>query len=100
MDQMTKSIIFGLIFGVIAAGTMLPMNFGGKDKKRDAILAAFIERFSIGFIIPLVILPLPHYIVGLLLGVLLSLPSAIITKTYIPILVLGALGGLIIGVLS
>jgi hypothetical protein len=28
---------------------------------------------------------------------LLSIPSAIITKTYVPILVMGSLGGLVIG---
>lgn len=100
MDQVTKALIAGSIFGLIAAGTMLPMDFGSKSKKRDALLAAFIERFSIGFIIPLIALPLPHYVTGLLLGVLLSLPSAIITKTYIPILIMGALGGVIIGFLS
>jgi hypothetical protein len=35
--------------------------------------------------------------VGLFFGLLLSLPSAIITKTYAPILIVGGLGGLIIG---
>src|SRR5207247_6712561 len=34
---------------------------------------------------------------ALTFGLLLSLPSAIITKAYAPVLVVGALGGLIIG---
>jgi len=34
---------------------------------------------------------------GLTFGLLLSLPSATITKAYAPVLVVGALGGLIIG---
>jgi hypothetical protein len=34
---------------------------------------------------------------GFLFGLLLSLADAIITKSYIPLLVLGALGGLLIG---
>jgi len=33
-------------------------------------------------------------------GLLLSLPDAIITKAYAPILVLGAIGGLVIGIIA
>ncbi|MGA8088555.1 MAG: hypothetical protein WCA10_14700 [Terracidiphilus sp.] len=36
----------------------------------------------------------------MLLGILLSLPDAIITKAMVPILVSGAIGGLIIGVVA
>ena len=100
MDQLTKALISGIVFGLLAVTVMIPMDFGGKDKKRDAILGAFIERFSIGFVIPLISLPFPHVLTGLFLGLLLSLPSAIITRTYTPILVMGTLGGLIIGFLS
>ncbi|HEY2569631.1 MAG TPA: hypothetical protein VGI25_09955 [Candidatus Udaeobacter sp.] len=35
--------------------------------------------------------------VGLLFGLLISLPDAIITHKYVPTLVLGGIGGLIIG---
>jgi hypothetical protein len=35
--------------------------------------------------------------VGLMVGVLLSLPDAVITRAYGPILVLGAIGGAVIG---
>ena len=100
MDQLTKAVIAGTLFGLIAAFVMVPMDFGGKEKKRDAILAAFIERFSIGFVITLISLPMPHVIVGALLGFLMSLPSAIITKAYAPILGMGIIGGLVIGLLS
>jgi len=41
--------------------------------------------------------PAPGWATGLTFGLLLSLPSAIITKAYAPVLVVGALGGLIIG---
>jgi len=36
----------------------------------------------------------------IVLGLLLSLPDAIITKAYAPILVLGAIGGLVIGIIA
>jgi hypothetical protein len=37
--------------------------------------------------------------VGLLFGLLLSIPDALITKAYAPIIGMGALGGTIIGVI-
>jgi len=37
--------------------------------------------------------------VGLFFGLLLSIPDAIITKAYAPIIGLGAVGGTIIGVI-
>jgi hypothetical protein len=44
-------------------------------------------------------LPLPGWAQGLVFGVLLSLPDAIITKAYAPILILGAAGGVVIGLI-
>ena len=97
MDYFTKGLIAGVIFGLIAVAFMIPMDFGGRNKKIQALAAAFIERFSIGFVIPWISFPIPHLVTGLLIGILLSLPSAIITKTHIPILVIGAIGGAVIG---
>jgi len=77
---------------------MLPMSF---PDKTTALLAAFIARFGLGLVIALVQLPSwPGWLVGLVLGVLLSLPDALITKAYAPILIVGALGGMIIGGLT
>jgi hypothetical protein len=39
----------------------------------------------------------PGWLVGVTFGVLLSLPDAIVTKAYVPILIGGAIGGLVIG---
>jgi hypothetical protein len=73
---------------------MIPLSF---PDKRAAMLGAFIARFGLGFVICSIRLPWPGWVVGLLLGILLSLPDAIITKATIPILASGAVGGLIIG---
>jgi len=43
------------------------------------------------------VLPWPGWLIGLCFGVLLSLADAIITKSYLPILALGAVGGTFIG---
>lgn len=67
---------------------MLPMEF---PDKRAALLGAFLDRFAIGFVIGCVRLEWPGWLVGLAFGLLLSLPSAVITKSYIPILVGGVI---------
>jgi hypothetical protein len=42
-------------------------------------------------------LPWPGWLIGFVFGLLLSLPDAIVTKAYAPILVVGAVSGLLIG---
>ena len=95
MSNITQGLISGVIFGAISVAMMLPMSF---PDKRTALLAAFISRFGIGLVIGCVsIASWPGWAIGLLFGVLLSLPSALITKAYAPILIIGAIGGVIIG---
>jgi hypothetical protein len=86
--------IAGLVFGAITVGLMLPMAFPNKSA---ALTAAFIERFSIGLVIGCVQLPWPGWLTGAVFGLLLSIPSAIITRAFKPILALGTGGGLIVG---
>ena len=73
---------------------MIPLSFADK---RAALLGAFINRFCIGFVIGATALPWPGWLSGLVIGVLLSLADAIITKAYAPILIFGAVGGSLIG---
>ena len=95
MSKVILGLIAGVVFGALDVGLMLPMSF---PDKTAALLGAFTSRFAIGFVIGCVQLPsLPGWLVGLLFGLLISLPDAIITHKYIPILVLGGLGGLVIG---
>ena len=94
MSNPLWGVVAGVVFGAVAVGLMLPMSF---PDKRAALLGAFTDRFAIGLVIGCVELPWSGWAIGLLFGLLLSLPSAIITKAYPPILILGGLGGLIIG---
>jgi len=87
-------VVAGLVFGALSVALMIPMSF---PDKRAALSAAFVERFAIGLVIGCVQLPWSGWLVGLAFGLLLSLPSALITKAYLPILGIGGLGGLIIG---
>jgi hypothetical protein len=96
MSRIVLGAICGLVFGAIDIGIMLPMSF---PDKKAAITAAFIARFGIGFAIGAARLPWTGWAVGLCLGLLLSIPDAIITKAYAPIIGMGALGGIVIGVI-
>lgn len=77
MSRITLGVICGLVFGAVDVGIMLPMTFADK---RAAITAAFIARFAIGFVIGATRLPWPGWLVGLLFGLLLSIPDASLQK--------------------
>lgn len=95
------AVAFGLVagtgFGLLAVLLMLPLEFADKT---SALLAAFASRFAIGFLIPQVSLPLPPVVGGALIGLLISLPDALVTKAYAPILGVGLVGGGLIGWLA
>lgn len=94
MNPLLVASICGVGFGLLAVVLMLPMSF---PNKRTALLAAFASRFAIGFLIPLVALPLAGAAKGALIGFLISLPDAIVTKAYAPVLGIGIVGGGVIG---
>src|SRR5437762_13151684 len=96
MSHLVFGVIAGLAFGIFAVGIMLPLQF---PDKRAALTAAFLVRFAIGCVIGVVDLTWPGWIVGLFIGVLLSAPSAVITKAWGPILGFGAVGGLVIALI-
>jgi hypothetical protein len=96
VSHLTYGVIAGVAFGVLAVLSMLKLTF---PDKRAALMAAFLDRFGIGLVIGVVGLSWPSWIVGLVFGLLLSTPSAIITKAWAPIMLFGAVGGLVIGLI-
>ena len=94
MSRILLGSICGVAFGGLVVLMMLPMEF---PDKQAALIGAFLNRFGVGFVIGAANLPLPGWATGMIFGLLLSLPDAIITKAYAPIIVLGVIGGAIIG---
>ena len=94
MSAPLRGVLAGLLFGAVSVAMMLPMEFSDKTA---ALLGAFLNRFGVGLVIGCVRLRWPGWLVGLFFGLLLSLPSAIITTAYAPILLLGCAGGFVIG---
>lgn len=98
MTRISLGILLGLGIGVVDVLLMLPLAF---PDKRAALMGAFCARFSLGFFAATVRMPWSPVATGILVGVLTSLPDAIITKAYAPImvtgLVFGAISGWIVG---
>ncbi|HAW09246.1 MAG TPA: hypothetical protein DCW42_08825 [Bacteroidetes bacterium] len=99
MNKIILGTICGLVFGIIDVLVMIPLKYENNRKRSEAMSAAFVERFMIGFLIPNVDLGIHPALIGLLLGVGLSLPSAIITRAYVPIIGIGIVGSVIIGLI-
>jgi hypothetical protein len=98
MSRISLGVLLGLVIGIVDVLLMLPLSF---PDKRAALLGAFCARFALGFFAATVRLPWSPVVTGVLVGVLTSLPDAIITKALVPItvtgVVFGALAGWIVG---
>ena len=94
MNNIVKGLIAGTIFGIVSIIPMFLMTFENKSR---AMTASFISRFATGFIIFNMELPIRNWVKGGLVGLVLSLPDAIVTKQYAPIIGLGVIGGIICG---
>lgn len=94
MSRISLGIILGLSIGILDVLLMLPLSF---PDKRAALIGAFCARFALGFFAATVRLPWSPLATGIVVGVLTSLPDAIITKAYAPIMVMGIVFGAIAG---
>ena len=94
MSRLKVVLIAGVAFGVI---DIIPMLFMDLANRNVAMAVAFTSRFAIGFLIPNTTLPFAGWVNGLLISLLMSIPDAIITGAFGPILGFGAVGGIIIG---
>src|SRR5690349_15920381 len=96
MTNVLKGVIAGTIFGVVS---LIPMFFLKIDEKGKAMVASFVNRFTIGFVIFNMELGIAGWLKGGLAGLFMSLPAAIISGKYPPIIVLGVVGGIICGLM-
>ena len=90
MNRLFLGVLLGLAAGVLDVLFMLPMKF---SDKATAMKAAFASRFAIGFLAVNVALPLHPPFAGALVGLLISIPDAIITRVYLPVIITGLIFG-------
>jgi MFS family permease len=97
MKRIRFAILAGIVFGTL---DIIPMLWMDIPDRWLAIAGAFCNRFAIGFLIPVIQLPIAGWLRGLIVGFLLSLPDAIITGAVAPIMGIGIIGGIVIGYLT
>lgn len=90
MKRPLLGVLLGLAVGAADVGLMLPLTFPDKP---TALTAAFFSRFAIGFLAANVVLPCHQALAGALVGLLVSIPDAVMTKAYAPILITGVVFG-------
>jgi hypothetical protein len=93
------ALLSGLAAALVAVGSMIPLRFDTVADKRIAMTAAAADRFFLGLLVAPVASAsgLHGVLAGAGLGVALSIGSALITKSYVPILVMGLLLGTGVG---
>jgi hypothetical protein len=94
MNRVSLGVLLGIGIGIADVLLMLPLSF---PDKRAALLGAFCARFALGFFAATVRLPVSPIISGMLVGILTSLPDAIITNAAVPIMITGVVFGAIAG---
>jgi len=94
MSPIPLGIGLGIAFGVLDVLLMSPLSF---PDKRAALLGAFCARFALGFFAAVTTLPTRPVVTGIVVGILTSLPDAIITKAYLPIMATGVIFGALAG---
>jgi hypothetical protein len=97
MSRLLLGVICGLVFGAIDVLLMIPIPFPPEKDKTLAMTGAFVTCVVIGIVIGFVKSSLPGWAMGTVYALLITLPTAIITKSYFPILVVSSIGGGIIG---
>lgn len=78
---------------------MLPLQFPSPHDKRVAVIAAASDRFFLGLVVgpTSAALDVNGLVTGAALGLGLSVGASLISKSYVPILVFGALLGTGVG---
>jgi hypothetical protein len=93
MSKLVFGVVLGIACGLLAGVVMLPMPFPTPEDKKRAIAGAFLNRLVLGFVVANIALPMPSPLSGALLGFAVSAADAVITKAYVPILVIGTVLG-------
>jgi hypothetical protein len=94
MNRLLLGLLLALAVGVGDLLLMLPMKFPDMP---TALAGAFFSRFAIGFLAANVRMPFHPGLAGAFVGLLISIPDAIITKAYAPILITGVVFGALAG---
>ena len=90
------AVTAGLSCAALDTALMVPLTFPTTRDKRVAMTAAFLERFILGLSIGPVTRALggPGVLTGPAFALVASLPTALITRSWAPVLGIGVVNGL------
>jgi hypothetical protein len=93
------AVAAGLACAAVDTALMSPLTFPTQGDKRVAMTAAFLERFVLGLSIGPVTRALggPGLLTGPAFALAASVPTALITRSWAPVLGVGVLNGLAVG---
>jgi hypothetical protein len=89
----------GLACAAVDTALMVPLSFPSTRDKRVAMTAAFLERFVLGLSIGPVTRALGGrgLVTGPAFALAASIPTALLTRSWAPVLGMGVLDGLVVG---
>src|SRR5262249_51961558 len=98
VDPVPLGIVFGVGLALFDLVTLYRLHWPDRRHQLAAPTAAVNEAFMIGLLSPPTDLGTPRWVSGVIIGLALSLPSAILTKAYQPIIGVGLVAGLALGI--
>ena len=100
MDPVLLGVICGVAFAAIEVVLVLFGRWPGPAEEARVLIASSANRFVTGLIIPNTDIGLTLWASGLVIGLLLALPIAAVSRRTVGPLGLGAVGGMTIAALA
>jgi hypothetical protein len=97
MNNFTFGIIAGLLFAVGEVAFLVSVKPVEKPNKKAIYITTFLCNLAIGFLIPVLNLGVHPIAAGLAVALILSIPKAIVSKSYVYPFVIAVMVGVIIG---
>jgi hypothetical protein len=92
--------VCGSVFAIAEAGAVLFVRWPGAGRELRTLAVSVVGRFLTGLLVPTVDLGVALWATGLLLGIGLSIPIAVVSRTYAGPLGVGAVGGIVIAAIA
>ena len=100
MEPVVLGLVCGVIFAVAEAGAVLLARWPNAGRERRTLVVSVVSRFSTGLLIPTADLGVALWVTGLLLGIGLAIPVAVVSRTYAAPLGIGAVGGVVVAAIA
>lgn len=97
MNSFIFGIIAGLLFAVGEVAFLVSVKPVEKTNKTAIYITTFLCNLAIGFLIPVLKMGIHPIAIGLGIALILSIPKAIVSKSYIYPFIVAVIVGVVIG---